>query len=450
MKRTYKILLVVLSLCCGLTSCKKYLDVKPDVKLQLPATLADCQALLADETFMNNSFPFQGELSADNYYLTSASWKGLELLDRESYVWRANADINTGVWNVGYKRVLNANQVLETLGNISADASNKTQWNTLKGSALFFRAFSFYAMAQLWTKPYDAATAGQDMGIPIRLTPDVNEATERGTVQHTYDRIIQDLKEAADLLPAVPPSTITSKTTLLTKSAALAALARTYLAMGDYVNAGAYANACLGQYSTLMDYKQLSSIAQYNPEVIFDAQSGVVFPTYFGKIDPVLYNSYLAEDRRKSLFFSDNQDGTFGFKNGYSGTPGYILFTGLATDEVYLIRAECYARAGNTAAAMTDLNLLMRNRSGAGFQELSAASADAALVLVLQERRKELLFRGLRWEDLRRLNKESRFAITLKRTLDGEQYTLPPNDLRYVLLLPSEVLSRVNFPQNPR
>ena len=71
------------------------------------------------------------------------------------------------------------------------------------------------------------------------------------------------------------------------------------------------------------------------------------------------------------------------------------------------------------------------------------------MALILLERRKELLMRGLRWMDLKRLNMEGA-AITLTRTVNGQVYTLPPNDLRYALPIPEDVIAISGMQQNPR
>jgi hypothetical protein len=100
---------------------------------------------------------------------------------------------------------------------------------------------------------------------------------------------------------------------------------------------------------------------------------------------------------------------------------------------------------------MGDLNTLLTARYHAGaFSPLSAASAAEALVLVLKERRKELLFRGLRWSDLRRFNLEKGKEVTLERQLNGTVHTLPPNDPRYVLPIPDIVIQLGGIPQNQR
>src|SRR5690606_21692174 len=115
----------------------------------------------------------------------------------------------------------------------------------------------------------------------------------------------------------------------------------------------------------------------------------------------------------------------------YAGS--LVYFSGIATDEIYLIKAECLARLGQGQAALDVLNELMINRwKESEFQPLNEEGAENVLRLILEERRKELVFRGLRWSDLRRLNKDQRFRKTLIREIDGKQHELPPNDPRYV------------------
>ncbi|RYE50331.1 MAG: RagB/SusD family nutrient uptake outer membrane protein, partial [Sphingobacteriales bacterium] len=120
----------------------------------------------------------------------------------------------------------------------------------------------------------------------------------------------------------------------------------------------------------------------------------------------------------------------------------------------FLIRAECSARTGNTEEAMADLNALMEKRWVRGkFKPFTAASPEDALTKILIERRKELIMRGVRWSDLRRLNKDPRFAKTLKRVLingtDTKTYTLLPGDPRYILKIPADVIALTGMEQNP-
>jgi len=74
----------------------------------------------------------------------------------------------------------------------------------------------------------------------------------------------------------------------------------------------------------------------------------------------------------------------------------------------------------------------------------------AALEVILRERRKELIFRGLRWYDLKRLNLSAATSTTLSRTVAGQTYSLLPNSNAYVFPIPLDVIERGGLEQNPR
>lgn len=167
-------------------------------------------------------------------------------------------------------------------------------------------------------------------------------------------------------------------------------------------------------------------------------------------VDTFLYNSYLPEDLRKTLFFRSNANSTKSIRGNYTGGP--IRFSGIATDEVYLMRAECRVRLGSVDAAMEDLNHLLAHRydNSKPFVPLIVDNQREALQYVLQERRKQLLMRGLRFADVKRLNKEGA-DIGFKRILQGVTYRLPPNDLRFAVAIPEEVIDLApDILQNPR
>lgn len=454
---TLKLLLAVLLL--GLGSCKKFLDLKPDAKLVIPKTLNDCQALMDDYATMNAQYPSDGELASDNFYINTEDYLSLsDQKDRDTYTWNIAGEHLTTQWFVPYQAVYNANLVLQVLDKIEPAQAERKRWNELRGTALFFRAYAFYQLAQVFAEPYDAATATSLPGIPLRLSPDMAKVSERGTLKQCYQQITDDFKTAVDLLPLT-----TALPTRPAKAAAYAALARTYLTMKLYSEAGNMAAESLKLKAELMDYNTLdldaaSPFMQFNKEVIFHALAGPKDAFYSGtaKVDPELMKSYAANDLRLKAFFQDNGDGYFVFKGNYNGSSSSTdFFGGLATDELYLIRAECYARQGNLDLALQDFNALMKKRIAADtYSPYQTADPDAALSRILSERRKELLSRNLRWTDLRRLNQDPASASILKRTLvfngDEKIYTLPPNDLRYTFLIPLEVISTTSIQQNRR
>lgn len=436
----------------------KFLDVKPDKALLVPETLDDIQALLDDNDNVINISPGLTEVSADNYTSTDAAYNALRTdLEKTAYIWSPQTEqlSNVADWDVPFKQIFYANVALEALGKISVNPLNSLEVNSLKGAALFIRSHALYNLSQEFAAPYDAKTAPQLPGIPIRLTSNVNERKGRGTLAETYQRMIDDLKEALVLLPQV-----SSYKSRPTKAAAYGLLARIYLQMDDYENAGSAANSALNLTGKLLDYNSLDAAAarpfpvalpNANDEVVYYTrmQAFTLLSSTASAIDASLYNSYHNNDLRKTAFFMSRAGGIFTFKGHYSGSGD--RFGGIATDELYLIRAECYARKGNSSEAMKDLNTLLEKRWKKGtFSAFTASNADDALKQILIERRKELLFRGIRWSDLRRLNKDPKFAVTLTRKVNGETFTLPPNDKRYTLLIPQREIAGSGIKQNPR
>lgn len=432
--------------------CKKYLDEKANASFIVPATLRDLQALLDFYQFMNNRDPGSGEVSADNYYLTTTDWNAQSEVDRRKYTWEKDylfAD-GSNEWLTAYSSIYTPNYILENIDKIATNKpSDQNDINNIKGQAFFFRAKYYHQAAIIWTNAYDSATALNELGLPLRLNSNFNEVSVRSNLQQTYDQIIADLEQSITLLPNTPVHPMRPS-----KAAAYGLLSRVYLSMRKYNKAGINADLCLQIKNTLLDYNTLSTtanfITQFNSEVIFHSVMSFSGPltNNICKIDSVLYNSYPINDLRKVIFFKSNGNGTYRFSGNYDNIS---FFTGIATDEIYLTRAECFARAGNKDAALADLNALIskRWRNTVTYTPFTATDAADALTKILTERRKELLMRGLRWMDIKRLNKENA-NIILRRIVNNQTFTLLPNDLKYALPIPEDVIALSGMQQNPR
>lgn len=440
-------------LCCLLTAaaCKKQLDIKPSSSLQVPSSAADFQALLDNTDIFNSSWPIAGTAGADDGLILDATLASAPLTVRNGYVW--NRDVfNENVkndWSLPYTAIFYANVVLE--GVAKYGTAGNADWDNIRGQAAFFRAYAYWQLAQEFCRPYDAATASADPGLVIRDSSDLNVPSVRSTVAAAYGQVTADLQAAVRLLPVH----VVAKTRP-GKAAAYAMFARTYLSMRDYKRSADYADSALALNSTLMDYNSISPAAgvpfkRFNDEVIFHAgptsYSNLQSPKYL--VDTVLYASYDAADLRGALFFSKATANKYqNFRGSYDGSSK--LFGGLATDELFLIRAEGRARTGDLGQALADLNQLRKNRYlKATYSDLTAADGKTVLGWVLEERRKELLLRGLRWSDLRRLNTEPDYQQTLVRVAGGIRYELPPGDPRYVWPIPLVVIAQTGIAQNP-
>lgn len=234
--------------------------------------------------------------------------------------------------------------------------------------------------------------------------------------------------------------------------------------MGDYASALRHSEACLSIDAGLLDYNSFNAAIRYpmprsldngNIEVIYHSTflntlpllhaSGALLSNVAG-VDPSLFGLYADSDLRKTLFFSQG-NGMVYFRGSYTGT--YLFFSGIARDEVYLIKAECQVRLGHWEEGTTTLNQLLRNRYTDHIVEGGLpADGGEALQLVLTERRKELAFRGVRWGDLRRLNREPATSISLTREFGGERLRLEPDGSAYTFPIPDNVIARSGIPQN--
>lgn len=437
-------------------SCEKYLEEKPFKYLTVPNKLEDLEAILNVNLlyFQNSSMP---EVLADNYYVAESVWLAAsEAHGKFFYNWEPRVQ-SARTWNGLYNSmVYYPNVVLDQLRNFKETTENRNQYNNIKGQALFYRAFGFYQLAQLYCKPYSESSK-TDPGIPLRTTASVDPPSVRANVQETYSKIIDDLVLTLDLLPH--RSDVATKPT---KAAVYGLLSRCYLSMRDYVNAGKYADLCLKEHSELIDYNDILSepfpFKRFNIETIyfsFCENTVSILHNPRARIDTLLYQSYSNSDLRKKLFFKAMTGANLGSQQFYGSYDSEYfpngVFNGITTGEMYLNRAECYARDGKKELALADLNTLLKNRwdNRVSYLSITAISADEALEKILIERRKELVYRGLRWSDLRRFNLEGR-NITLERNVSGQKYVLPPNDSRWVLQIPDDVITRSGMPQNPR
>jgi tetratricopeptide (TPR) repeat protein len=434
-------------------SCTKqsHLNQPVDQGLQVLATIEHAQALLDYTTVMKET-PALGELSADDFYLTAGAT--IDPVELNAYLWMPDIFMKqrlAGDWFLPYKQVYYANSILATLPKLTG--GSQEQLNQIKGTCLFIRGYAFYNVALEFAGLYSSDIENEP-GIPLPVTPDPEAHYQRASIKETYDHILNDINEAVKLLPAHVDQ---GRKNRPSAPAAFALLARIYLSMGNFTAAKTIADSCLNRYAHLMNYKNLNAAASHpfpanNEEVLYQSNllstTNLFYHSSFS-VDSTLYNSYSSQDLRKELFFTTDAAGLPVPFFNYSGNTA--KFSGLATDEVFLIRAECHARLGNKESALQDITRLLNTRwDNNSYPTPVINTAQEALDLVLTERRKELVFRGLRWIDIRRLNKINP-TRTLKRWWTNTMYTLPPGDKRYVLPIPPDVIEVNNrIKQNDR
>jgi hypothetical protein len=434
----------------------KLLNESPSSDLVKPQAYEHLLGLINDEKLMGQS-PSWGEQSADDYWLDSSYYSKLNTVDRGIYTW--GKDINIGTsnienWKIPYSQIYQANLVLEGVPHLKMDSSLVAKVKNLQGYALFMRSFSFLNLLQVFADAYDAKDATKKDGIVLRITTK-NERLFRSSIDACYQQILNDLKQSVRLLP----NRSSAHLNLPSIPASYGLLTRVYLSMRDYTSAKLYADSCLDYYSALLDFRTLLSNAKPpipgdNKEILYRSwliESNQVIQATLKDcfVDSALYNDYDSNDLRKNFYFAINAVNKRPYFRG-SFTGKSFPFTGLTTGEVLLGRAECNVRLGNVKAAMEDIDMLLINRCKVGtYQAQPVRSVKEALAMVLKERRKELIFRGLRWTDIKRLNKENA-GINLRRRIGNTQHVLNAGHKNFLLPIPGAVIIGTDIIQNPR
>jgi tetratricopeptide (TPR) repeat protein len=436
----------------SLTSCDRYLEKKSDTSLVVPSTLDDLSGMMNDVSFLNQNTPVMPEVAGDDFFLTDASFNSQTEIGRGVYQWQVPEYNFPNDWANCYRAVYTANLCLEKIARVPREAGNAARWDFIKGAALFYRGHWFWQLAITFAKAYTPGSGATDPGIVLRLSSNRFDQSYRSSVSESYQQIVSDLKAASGLLPQFPPEQVTQAS----RTAADAMIARVYLSMGKYDSALYYASLSLSAKSNLLDYNgpQVTPAANVpfkplNEEMIFFCQQSNSISAKSPSnaiVDSILYRSYETNDLRRTVFFRLS-GGWQRFKGSYA-SHATNMFTGLTTGELYLIKAECEARQGLLDQALETLETLLKKRYRTGtYTRPTIINQKDVATFILLERRKELLFRGLRWMDIKRLNSAGG-QIVLSRKINGNDITLVPNSGKYALPLPQDIVELAGIPQN--
>lgn len=434
-------------------SCEKYLNIQSNDRLVVPGDLESFQKLLDNSAIMNLRLCGFGETSSDDYYIMDETFNTFTFVQQNTYIWD-NYDYNyPNDWGNAYEPVYVSNLTLERLQKVERDEKNSDQWDEVYGAALFFRANQYLSLLWTFAKAYDPNTAKDDLGIVLRQSADLNEKSVRSSVEEGYNKVISDARISTEKLPETSTHVMRPN-----KLAGYGLLARAYLSMAKYDSAYYYADLILKTKNELLDLNDSNDVVitrnfpfgQFNKETIFYNELLAQVPLLVNnaRIDTALYALYDDNDLRKDAYFNVTTNGQITFKGSHSGSQ--TLFGGLTVAEMYLIRAECSARKGMVVEALQDLNTVLQSRYRSGtFTPSTNSNMQEILQLILIERRKELMFRGLRWIDIKRLNLVG-YEIELKRLINGQEYVLIPNENRFALPLPMDVIQQTGIQQNPK
>lgn len=358
--------------------------------------------------------------------------------------------------NPYYKVIDRVNRVLVALPKAdSTRPQDPGLRSTLRGEALFLRAFSHYEMFRYYCGNYDANA----LALAYMQTPSLT-LQARTTMGPFFQKLVADMAEAKTLLTGL--TDITRATSL----AVTGLQARVALFMGDWANAINYSNAYIAALplSPRASFTGIWTDANTN-EVAFKLKRsttaggkiGALFraasstATSLGTVtwlvSDKLWNSYdQVNDIRFSAYLKDEPLLSAAGRPShiiakYAGGPYASSTENLADDkifrtaEMYLIRAEAEAQSAALPAATNDINTLRAARITGYVNIANYATKDDAINDIMQERFKELAYEGCRFWDLRRNNMSVvRLASDAPTT---SAVTLPTGNFRFVLPIPN-------------
>jgi hypothetical protein len=398
-------------------------------------------------------------MMSDNLNETSESLGNYQTLS----TWRYAEDEPNigGTWQAAYRIISQANLLLRDIDNFSATDAGSV--NRIKAQALAIRAMVHFDLLRYWVEDYDRNATKP--GIPYITTFDYEQKPARATVKETYDHIEADLQQARGLINSGLDKTINaSGKAYIDIQGVNAIMARVFLYSNQLDSAIKYSTFVINAIplSTRTNFPNIwtdASTSEVIWSVSFNAGEGRIGdPVYFVpnnrssyRPNPALISLYdQVNDIRYSSYFQVRNNRLVLSKYlakaaQVSRADGITNFKAFRTGEMYLIRAEAYARKGgaNEVSALTDLNTLRAARI-AGF--IPGTETGAGLInAIALERRKELISEGHRWFDLKRTTK------MITRSSCSVFCTLDPTNRAWTWPLPiAEINANPNIlPQNP-
>ena len=402
---------------------------------------------------------------------------------RQEPAWNYTSTSTMGLWSSAYSAILGCNKALTAIneGKFTRDGVSDEQINNIKAENLFLRALAYFDLVRVYAQPYgyikaNGITGVEAMGVPIVLKDDLSARPSRNTVAEVYENlIIPDLVEAERLMSdSYVRAGVKDVVATVTKPVIQALMARVYLHHEDWQLAADYATKVIknGRFR-LLSGDRFVSMWDGSVDVAPQSGSEIIFEVYVSQSDgsrsdlgdyltaPEVAGGAGYGDVRVSNDLIDLYDATdvrlTGLTKTNSKYPGYrwsTKFPGkngllaynnvpvLRISEMYLIRSEAIYRGATVSGvtAIDDLNRVATNRN-------AEAYATVTLDNLFEESRKEFLFEGHIFFDMKRLQKS---LVRTDYDLDPLTKNIDFPSYRWALPIPeNDILYNDNMDQNP-
>ncbi|HMI01783.1 MAG TPA: RagB/SusD family nutrient uptake outer membrane protein [Pedobacter sp.] len=469
MERIAKII-VIISICLFNNSCKKDFLVTPPGNLLIREEYVNNLTTLSE--YLNGIYVQLLRNYATATYVTYPEMAGDNIkpvvtnpTNLEYYRWNQKADEGSSSSNVNmnslysqlYRMISNCNFAIEKADEFKNESLSKS--NDLKGQALFIRAFAHHTLVCIFAQAYNYSNGGIHPGIIYAKSFDWKHAnSKRSSVAEVYKEIINDLQDAANLLPEN-----TGNTNTISRNATFALLSRVNLYKDDYDATITFAKDVIVKVPLMINNYPDRLFTNQDSEALFQIMpneqvSGTIAGFQFQ--DPP-YLQYTASndiadllnerpgDARKKWVTRKNSNWyitkfPLGVIPGFSFPANSYFTTVLRSSELYLNLAEAYWNKGSAFEDNAREYLDMIRKRADPTATSTTATGAALLDAIYKERRKELAFESQRLFDLKRWKK----SILRSDPLVPEASQLTYPDYRYVAPIPSSDVILLGIPQN--
>jgi len=498
-----KKIIITTFLLATFSACSDFLDVKPETTLpsaNFYKTKADFEQAVVGiyaplQTIYSQDWQLS-ELRTDNthFIFNIGNRGGKPTEDIATFTVETNNVTVITQWNTDYLIIARTNEVLGLIDEASLDQIVK---NSVKGQALFLRAFAYFDLVRKFG------------GVPLMLVPPKSyEETfkSRSTATEIYNQIIKDVNASVSLLPVKSTGTLGRATS----GAANVLLADVYMTLGRWAEAEAALLLVTNMgYNLLPNYADVFKPSNKgNSEIIFEI--GYIFGTSQPLFSAVPYSFLPATPNPAVItgvspanangggslniptpemiaaYESQVNDKRFAASIGFFTGAGALVGIPTYTNQPYIIKylhphavygqtdenwpvyryaevllmlAECLNEQNKSGA----IGYLNQVRTRAGLPDKVFTSQTAFRDDVLKERRVELAFENKRWYDLIRAGKAievmNAFGVSMLANPQNYYYptgtTPPPNSFNVtanLLLYPipvTEIIVNPQLTQNP-
>lgn len=455
--KVYYSLAVILAIFV-ISSCTDALNVEPEANeiiqpdfqdiSDIEAALSGVYSALKSDRMYTQNLVALGEWTADNLGIAAEN-VGFGAIIHEWDYTESDATVE-GVWIGIYDLVRRANFVIRAGREYEGESIERAK--RAMAEALVLKSFALLEAHRLFGQTYGDGT---NLSVVYVEDPDdILQQKPRESASSLFALLRSDLDEAIMHLDEAMDVNFVSKAFVHGLLARLASYEKNWqevVIQCDLALQSADLNI-----SSITDYPLMWGENDQDGESIFrlaldsdDAQLGdLYFNDGVGPVfDPVsdITELYTPGDVRiNSFFLNDAEFGLIISKFlGPASNRGLFETIIMRVSELVLLKAEAHAERGEGTLALDQLDQIRTNRIP-GFQS-PGETGDALVQAIHQERRKELVYEGYRFSDLKRWGEKLE-----RQDCRSDECVLEAGDFKFTFAIPrAELFANENMIQNP-